>query len=175
MEKNKLAFEPFDTKVSIPGCSYICCCFSESGVTYKLEEVFTENLTKEQILNKLEDETSSKTMIIRVLGFLVHFGGVYFILYPFILLIGMIPFIGSIGAKILIFFAFIIALCTFLFIIACSWVCARPLLALFIYGFIFILYVTGKTTKESLNKEENKFNNSENFKNHSRKLLRKFY
>ncbi len=106
----------------------------------------------------------------------MHFGGVYFILYPFILLIGMIPFIGGIGAKILIFFAFIIALCTFLFIIACSWVCARPLLAFIIYGFILVLYVIGKMSKETLNKEEeNKFNNSDNFKNHSRKLLRKFY
>lgn len=104
----------------------------------------------------------------------MHFGGVYFILYPFILLIGMIPFIGSIGAKILIFFAFIIALFTFLFIIACSWVVARPLLAFVIYGGMLVLWLVGKTSKEALGKDENKFKNGDNFKSHKR-ILRKFY
>ena len=155
----------------------MCCCFSESGENYKLEEVYCEKLTRDEIANKLEDESKMKTWLIRLGGFLMHFLGVYLILYPFILLIGMIPFLGAIGATVLVFFAFIFSLITFLFIIACSWICARPLLAFLIYGFILVLFVVGKISKENLDKdkEHKKFGDNSGFKNPSRKLLRGFF
>ena len=153
----------------------MCCCLAESGENYKLEEVFCSKMNREEIANKLQDDSKLKMWLIRLGGFLMHFGGIYLILYPFILLIGMIPFLGAIGATILVFFAFIFSLCTYLFIIACSWICARPLLAFLIYGFILVLIVVGKMSKESLDTENKKFGDNSNNNHRSHKLLRKFY
>ena len=71
-------------------------------------------------------------------------------LYPLILLIGMIPFIGAVGATILIFFAFLLALISFMFIIACAWICARPFLAIIIFGFIGVLILLGKEANQKM-------------------------
>ena len=71
----------------------------------------------------------------------------------------MIPFLGAIGATVLIFFAFILSLMTFLFIIACAWVCARPVYAVLIFGFIFILFFIGKTSRDQMQESENNDNN----------------
>jgi len=164
MEGDKLSINPFDTKISIPGCSYLCCYCAESGSNYKLDEIYLEKLDRSGVAKKLEEMSDASTWLLRILGFILHFLGVYFILYPFILIIGMIPFLGAIGATILIFFAFIFALMSFLFIIACSWVCARPLLAFIIYGFIFILFFIGKTERDVM-QENNNQNGNSNYNN----------
>ncbi len=71
-------------------------------------------------------------------------------LYPLIMLIGMIPFIGAVGATILIFIAFFLACISFLFIIACAWICARPLFAILVFGFIGIMIVAGKMARDDM-------------------------
>jgi len=187
IESEKLAIIPFDTKISIPGCSYLCCCCAESGTNYILDEIYLEKFDRVRVVNKLEEMSNAFTWILRIVGFLLHFLGIYLILYPFILLIGMIPFLGAIGATILIFFAFILALMSFLFIIACSWVCARPFLAFIIYGFIFILFFIGKSERDVI-QESNGDQKNENSKYHgfkrnvygeeineNSKFLKKFY
>jgi len=66
------------------------------------------------------------------------------------MLVGMIPFLGAIGATILILIAFILALMTFLFIIACAWICARPVYAVLIFGAIFIMIFVSKSAAENI-------------------------
>lgn len=174
-DKEKYAFEPFNTKISMPGCSYICCCFSESGENYKIEEVFCGDFSRDEIINKLLDESVKKTWIIRFGAFIMNFIGIYLILYPFILLIGMIPFLGAIGTTILVFFAFLFSLITFLFVIACSWIFARPLLAFLIYGLILVLIFISKFSKEKANEKEKTFGDNRDHHTHSNEFLKKFY
>ena len=66
------------------------------------------------------------------------------------MLVGMIPFVGAVGATVLIFIAFFLACISFLFLIACAWICARPWLAILIFGFIAILIITGKQVENKL-------------------------
>lgn len=88
--------------------------------------------------------------MLRVLGFLLHFGGYYGILYPLILILGAIPLIGAVSAFILIFIAFFFTIVSFIFIIACAWICARPLLALVFFSILFLLMFTGKTARDKM-------------------------
>jgi len=80
----------------------------------------------------------------------MHFGAYYGMLYPLILLVGMIPLIGAVGATILVFIAFFVACISFIFIIACAWICARPVLAIFFFGIIFLLIFLGKTATNKM-------------------------
>ena len=157
----------------------MCCCCAESGANYTLDEVYLDKLDRAEVASRLEDMSNASTWILRVCGFLLHFLGIYLIFYPFILLIGMIPYLGAVGVTILIFFAFILALMSFLFIIACSWICARPFLAFVIYGFIFVLFFVGKTERDSFqdaNNNSNGYNgNNPAFSNNSNQVNGKGY
>jgi len=104
-------------------------------------------------VQRLEDENDAATCCLRICGFLLHFAAYYGMLYPLIMLIGMIPLIGAVGATILVFIAFFLACCSFLFIIACAWICARPLFAIFIFTIIGILIVAGKIGRDKLKEE----------------------
>jgi len=126
---------------------YLCCC-GESESFYKIDMCYTGVMTRQEIVDKLTIENKCCTNFLRIIGFLMHFGAYYLILYPIILLVGMIPFLGAIGAFVLIFFAFIASLITFLFIIACAWIFARPLLALIIFGIIGVLVVISKLSRD---------------------------
>lgn len=90
----------------------------------------------------------------------MHFAAYYGMLYPLIMLIGMIPLIGAVGATILVFIAFFLACISFLFIIACAWICARPLFAIFIFGLIGCMIIAGKMGRDKL-KEEGYIGDSE--------------
>ena len=151
----------YNTNLNMAGCSYYCCCCADSDVKYTIDMLYPGRLTREDIVKRLQDGIQTCTCILRVCGFLMHFLSIYLILYPLILLIGMIPFLGAIGATILIFFAFILSLMTFLFIIACAWICARPVYAVLIFGFIFVLFFVGKSSNDHLKSHDQNYNNNE--------------
>lgn len=62
----------------------------------------------------------------------------------------MIPFLGAVGAVILIFIAFFLAVISFIFLIACAWIFARPLLALLLFSIIGILIVAGGQAEKAM-------------------------
>jgi hypothetical protein len=153
-EKGIRTISTFKTNLKKAGCSYFCCCCADDDTYYEVNLLYTKKMSRDDIVNDLEQQNKACTCCARIGGFLMHFLAVYLILYPLILLIGMIPFLGAIGATILIFFAFIFALMTFLFVIACAWICARPVYAVLIFGFIFILMFVGKSSRDHLNNQE---------------------
>lgn len=141
------------------------CCCATSEERYDIDLIYEDALDRNQVVRRMEKENENNTCLFRVLGFLLHFGGYYGILYPLIMLIGMIPFIGAVGATILIFIAFFFACMSFIFLIACAWICARPFLAIILFGFIGILVIVGKNARDKLVeegyiKEENDNNNN---------------
>lgn len=154
IEKGVRNISSFKTNLRKAGCSYFCCCCADDESFYEVNLLYTKRMTRDDIVNDLELQNTACTCFSRIGGFLMHFAAVYLILYPLILLIGMIPFLGAIGATILIFFAFILALMTFLFVIACAWICARPVYAVLIFGFIFILMFVGKSSRDQMKMHE---------------------
>lgn len=152
-DEEKLKIEPFETPIKEAGCHYFLCCCAEGDKYKKADMVYEGIKTREQIKAELDAINKTCTCGLRLCGFLMHFAAYYCILYPIIMLIGMIPFIGAVGAVVLVFFAFLIACVTFLFIIACAWICARPWLAIVIFGFIAIMIVVGKMGTEKLKQE----------------------
>lgn len=148
------------TNLKKPGCHYFCCCCADSEEYYAVDLLYEGTKSRGQIVQHLKDENDACTCGLRLLGFLLHFAAYYGMLYPLIMLVGMIPFIGAVGATILIFIAFFIACVSFLFLIACAWICARPLFAILIFGFIGVMIVLGKQAEEKMKengmiKEEN--------------------
>lgn len=141
---------PFETNLKKAGCHYFCCCCAESEETYKVDLLYEGIKDRDAIVDQLKSENDACTCGLRLLGFLLHFAAYYGMLYPLIMLVGMIPYIGAVGATILIFIAFFLALISFLFLIACAWICARPFLAIFIFAIIGVLIFTGKEAQEKL-------------------------
>jgi hypothetical protein len=163
-EKDQMVVTPYITDLNRAGCSLFCCCCSDDDSKYEVNLIYDKKMTKDEIVKNLEDQNDTCTCLTRVLGFLMQFLSIYLILYPLILLIGMIPFLGAIGATILIFFAFLLSLMTFLFIIACAWICARPIYSVILFGLIFLLIIVGKTSKEQFdNFNDNDKNNNGNY------------
>ena len=65
----------------------------------------------------------------------------------------MIPYLGAIGATILVFIAFILAVISFTFIIACAWICARPWLSIILFGLIAVMVIVGNNNKDKIPKQ----------------------
>jgi hypothetical protein len=164
-EKGIKQITSYLTNLKRAGCSYFCCCCAEDEKKYEVNLLYTKKMTRDEIVLDLETQNKTCTCFSRIGGFLMHFLSIYLILYPLILLVGMIPFLGAIGATILIFFAFILSLMTFLFIIACAWICARPVYAVLIFGFIFILFFVGKTSKDHLDTQDGNENRGGYYQN----------
>jgi hypothetical protein len=70
-----------------------------------------------------------------------------------IAIFGMIPFLGAVGATVLTLFAFILAVITFLLIIAAAWICARPIYAFLLFGVIILVSFLGNTTREHFSQQ----------------------
>jgi hypothetical protein len=151
----------FNSEIHQAEWNYYLCCCGESEEFYKIDMCYSGVLTRQDIVSRLTTENNCCTNTLRVVGFLMHFGSYYLILYPIILLVGMIPFLGAVGAVVLIFFAFIMSLITFLFIIACAWIFARPLLALIIFGIIGILVVISKLSRDHIVSQQQGENKSD--------------
>lgn len=158
-KEEKYEISSYKTSIKKPGCSYWCCCCAESAEYYTVDLVYFKKMQREEIVTELENLNDACTWLWRLLGFLLHFASYYLMLYPLILLVGMIPFIGAIGATVLIFIAFIMSLITFLFIIACAWICARPVLAVLIFGVIIVLILVGKQTSDHIKQQNNQDGN----------------
>jgi hypothetical protein len=145
---NMLTHSAFDSPIKHAQWNYYLCCCGETDEAYQVDIVMSGNLNKKDIIENYELENKTCTCLLRIFGFIMHFGAYYLILYPLILLIGMIPFIGAVGATILIIFAFLFATITYLFIIAVAWVFARPLLALLMFAIIGLLIYTSKMSRD---------------------------
>ncbi len=122
-------------------------------------------MSRSDIVERLKKENDLATGLLRILGFLLHFAGYYGLLYPLIMLVGMIPFIGAVGATVLIFIAFFLAVISFLFLIACAWIFARPWLALLLFAIIAILIIAGNQAEKAMKengwiKDENQNGNN---------------
>lgn len=149
-EKGISGIKAYQTNLKQAGCHYFCCCCADSTEFYQMDLVHEGKMTRSDIVNYFETQNTACTCFLRILGFLCQFGAFYGILYPLILLVGMIPFVGYVGAVVLIFIAFFCALICFTFIIACAWICARPLLSIALFSIIGIFIVLGKINKDKL-------------------------
>lgn len=167
--------EPFITNVKAPDVSYFCCCLATSSKNMEVNILYPYPLERDDVICKLQSENDSNTILFRILGFILHFGGIYLIFYPLILLIGMIPFIGAIGAVVLIFFAFILALISFTFILSCAWMCARPLLGGCLLILVLLFIYSGKTSRDYyLSKQENQNDDNYQIEHIKNRILKKF-
>jgi hypothetical protein len=148
-------FGSYATNLKEAGCSILCCCPSDSKSNYEINRMYMGKKTREEIISILETENQACTMCMRITSFLLHFTSYYMILYPIIMIIGMIPFFGAIGATVLVFVAFLFSLMTYLLIIAMSWVFARPFLSVLLFGIIIILVVASKMAGDHMHENGN--------------------
>ena len=146
----KYEFAPYKTDLKKAGCHYFCCCCADSDEYYQVDLCYKGTKTRTEVVQQLLDENDACTCLLRLCGFLLHFYAYYGMLYPLIMLVGMIPFIGAVGATVLIFIAFFIACISFLFLIACAWICARPWLAILIFMIIAAMVISGKQVRDKL-------------------------
>jgi hypothetical protein len=164
LEGNMYKVTEFKTPIKHAEYScYLCCC-GETNESYTVDLVEEGEKTKEDIINMYRDGNKACTFCMRIFGFLLHFTAYYLILYPLILLIGMIPFIGAIGAFVLILFAFLFSLITFLFIIACAWIVARPLMAFFLFSLIIVLIFLSKMSRDRFHNKDDQIMNQNDYR-----------
>jgi len=166
---NKLDYyrlNPYDSPIKEANQGWFFCCFDYEG---KVKTLFTvsPNTTKNEYIDRLLSVNKCFTNLCRILSFLLHFSSYYLILYPFILVLGMIPFIGVITSFVLILFAFIISVISYLFILIISWVFTRPLFALILSSnlLIFIYFGIEAKIKYGNNGTEDPNNNQEKSSN----------
>jgi hypothetical protein len=138
--------------IASPGCFF--CCFDFGTDPIKLYFCkFGEN--RDDYLKYLKNFRNCYSTFGRVGLFIMHFAAYYFILYPFILLLGMIPFIGAITSYILIFFAFLISLISYFIILIISWIFYRPfyasLLTVMIIGLVLLIFLLRSTNNNHSN------------------------
>jgi len=74
----------------------------------------------------------------------------------------MIPFIGAITSFVLILFAFIMAVLSYLFILIVSWIFARPLFALLLISIWVTFIFIGKIAKDKFGNDGTQGQNGEN-------------
>jgi len=137
-----------------PWCGFACCASKEKEfdeekqqlMEYKSEDdvsgfrqdkalyIRQGHQLAIKIFEELETKNFTVTMIIRIVGFLLMFFGLYLILNPVVTLLRVIPFIGTFFANLLsvgIFFVcFLSCLILTLVIVSIAWVFARPFLTL---------------------------------------------
>jgi fatty acid desaturase len=148
-------FSSYVTSLKEAGCSMMCCCSSDSKNCYEINRMYMGKKSREDIINIMETENQACTMCLRITSFLLHFISYYMILYPIIMIVGMIPFFGAVGATVLVFLAFLFSLITYLIIISASWIFARPFLSIVLFGTMIILVFVSKMYGDSLNHGNN--------------------
>lgn len=160
--KDLLYLETSESPVKEVSQGWLFCCF-DYGTTPKTLSALCPSTNKSQFIQGLRSSNECWTSFCRVFSFLIHFASYYLILYPFILILGMIPFIGAITSFVLILFAFIMAVLSYLFILIVSWIFARPLFAFLLISVWIAFIFIGKVAKDKFG---NDGNNSENDPNH---------
>ncbi len=165
---DKIHIAPYDTNIpeesilclKILGCSCYCCCGADSNTNYRFDQVYSEVRTKDQIIKQLEEENRCCTWCLRITAFIMHFIGWYGLFFPFTLLISYIPFIGQIGAFILILFAFFLSLASYFLILALAWLFARPLISLLLIVGVIGLIIATKVGHDQMKKSHIGYNNN---------------
>ncbi len=146
-------FSTYFTNLKQAGCSFLCCCPSDSSSSYEINRLYIGKKTRDDIINILETENQACTNCLRISSFLLHFASYYMILYPIILIVGMIPFFGAVGITVLIFIAFLLSLITYLIIISTAWIFAKPFLSAMLFGVVIILIIASKITSVQLTED----------------------
>ena len=111
---------------------------------------FNQLLSRKDVCQKLSEENSTMTLILRFVGWLCMFFGIYMIFYPFILLIGYIPLLGYIGAGLLTIVAFILSIIFYLIFLVIAWMFARPLLCLILTAVIGLFILIFKLSSDKM-------------------------
>jgi hypothetical protein len=109
------------------------------------EFVSPELIDRESVFKREFESNKSSTCAFRFIGWLMMFGGVYLIFYPFIALLKWIPLIGwllgKVASLVVIIFAFIVSVSLTLLTIALAWLFYRPLLGITLLAIIIILWL----------------------------------
>lgn len=94
--------------------------------------VLTSNGSKsaEELFQDAQDSNTMLTWILRLVTFLMMFGGLAAVFKPLSVLADLIPFIGSIIGTATSIIAFLIAAPIWLICVAAAWIVARPLLGI---------------------------------------------
>lgn len=136
------------------GC---CICVSlvekviDSAVPETLEIVKDQPVKKEEMFKGEESSNVTRTHLLRFLGWLILYIGIYLTFSPLIAVVQWIPFIGYLLAHGISFiigvFAFVISILMALLTVSLAWLYYRPLLALLMIssiglavGFIFFYH-----------------------------------
>lgn len=115
-------------------------------------------LTKEEMINNFTNSNKIFTNIIRLLGWLLMFGGLSKMINPLVVIFKVVPFVEGIVGFLSGGIVLLVSLALSLLTIAIAWFAYRPTLSvvlLLIVGIIiFLLKTKCKTTKEYIEREE---------------------
>lgn len=102
--------------------------------------------TPDELFSAAESANTIKTWVLRLVTFLMMFGGLSAVFKPLSVLADVIPFLGTLVGKAFALVAFLLSAPIWLFCVALAWFVARPLVgilllvgaALFMGGLIFV-------------------------------------
>lgn len=159
---------PIDSPLNSPSPGCFFCCFDYGSEPIPL--FFCRfNKSRDQHLKNLSANKDCQTKFCRIGLFLMHFASYYFILYPFILLLGMIPFIGAVTSFVLIFFAFLVSLISYFLILITAWIFSRPVFAILLIigtiGLITLIALLRKNDGNGKHTWGKRFENQGNYGN----------
>lgn len=155
-----------------PGCFW--CCFDYGSEPLQLF-VCELDTNRDEYLKSLVKKNECCLKCSRILLYIMHFAAYYFILYPLILLLGWIPFIGAVTGFLLTLSAFIFSLISYFIILIIAWVFSRPvyaiLLSIGVFGLLFVLFMLKKNNNsfDSGNNGNNNLNSGYGYGNNEYK------
>jgi hypothetical protein len=112
-----------------------------------IEELRLGSMSSAELFQKLQDENTMFTWIVRVVGFIAMAIGIYLVFAPIQTFADVVPLIGDLIGAGLFLFAMLSALCLSLITIAVGWIFYRPVLGITLLvvavGLIVLLRVMG--------------------------------
>lgn len=112
-----------------------------------IEELRLGSMSSAELFQKLQDENTMFTWIVRVVGFIAMTIGIYLVFAPIQTFADVVPLIGDLIGAGLFLFALLSALCLSLVTIAVGWIFYRPVLGITLLvvaiGLIVLLRVMG--------------------------------
>ena len=143
---------PTDVSVvaSQSGPSFAPFATSVSGA-YPIYSLKVGRLTKDAMFGQLQAENTTRTWIIRGVGFAMMFVGLMLVFQPFVIVADFIPLLGSLLGGGVAIFAFLVAMTCSLITIAVAWIFYRPLLGigLFILAVAAIYFLIARARSKA--------------------------
>lgn len=117
-------------------CAILVNSVFDSALPEVIHEVVPEPLKKEEIFSKLQKSNSTRTNLLRLVGFFLMWIGITMLFSPIVALVAWIPFVGFLIAQGVSFIASIVALVLatlfFTLTVGIAWIFYRPLFGLFL-------------------------------------------